>query len=169
MMRPFLTIVLLALVMSLYSCQKKDLTVAEIGKKAPSFSLRDVNGNLVSLSDFQGRVVVIDFWATWCGPCKESSQELERLHNSYKDRGAVVLGISMDIGSGAAGNVKDFAGRYNLTYRMLIDDGAVSKSYKVTNIPLTYILDKDHVIVRSLVGYVPGYEGIISDEIERLL
>lgn len=157
------------------SCKKKEaplpkeITPPVVGNKAPLFILKDINGKTVSLSDFRGRIVIMDFWATWCPPCKESTQELEKIHRKYKDRGVIILGISMDSGGNALKKVKDFANKYNLTYLMLMDDGKASKSYVINTIPTTYILDKDHIIVKMYPGYLNGLGKLIASEIERHL
>jgi peroxiredoxin len=153
----------------LVSCEKKLTPLPEIGNQAPSFTLKDLKGKKVRLKDFQGKVVVIDFWATWCHACKFSSQELQKLHEKYKDSEVVIVGISMDLGSSAVETVRNFMKRLNLTYSMLMDDGEASRNYAVIQIPVTYILDKNHVIVQKYPGYVPGLGEMISNEIENLL
>lgn len=157
------------------SCRKKDTIVNKeaprpaVGNRAPLFTLIDIDGNNVSLSDFKGKVVVIDFWTTWCSWCKETTQELEKLHRDYKDADAVILGISMDSGGNAVQKVKDFARKNNLTYPMLMDDGGTSKSYEVNKIPTTFILDRNHIIKKILPGYLPGLRERIAEEIEENL
>ncbi len=150
------------------SCKKEEGTLAAVGRTAPSFSLKDTTGKTVNLSDFPGRVVALDFWATWCGPCRKSTVDLERLHRKYGDRVAV-LGISMDSGPGATGKVKDFAAEKGLTYHLLMDDEKTSGAYVVHNIPTTYILDRKHVIVKIYKGYVPEFYERAAGQIEGLL
>jgi peroxiredoxin len=140
-----------------------------VGEKAPSFTLEDINGNKVSLSDFHGRVVIVDFWATWCHACEESSPELEWLHRKYKDKGVAVLGISLDAGSDAVEKVRAFARRLDLNYPMLMGNDDLARAYRMQGIPTTYILDKDHVIVKRYVGALPQLGDIMAAEIEKLL
>jgi cytochrome c biogenesis protein CcmG/thiol:disulfide interchange protein DsbE len=168
-MKNVLTIIIWVILFSLSACTKKESPLPVVGNKAPTFTLKDTGGKTVKLSDFSGKVVVIDFWATWCGPCKELTAELEQLYRKYGDRGVVILGISMDSGGGAVRKVKDFAGENNLTYSMLMDDGKASASYTVYNLPATYILDRNHIIVKIYKGYVTGLGDTMAGRIEQLL
>ncbi len=171
----FIAIAVSLLLVFVPSCKKKEatsnkeLTIPAVGNRAPSFMLKDVRGNNVSLPDFKGKIVVMDFWTTWCSWCKETTQEMEKLHNNYKDRDVVFLGISMDSGSNAQQKVKDFARKYDLTYLMLIDNGSASKSYQVNKLPTTYILDKDHIIKQIYPGYLPALGEKIAETIEKSL
>ena len=171
----FITIAISLILVFFPSCKKKEtpmnkeVPLPEVGNSAPSFMLKDVKGNNVSLSDFKGKVVVMDFWSTWCAWCKETTKELEKLHNNYKDRDVVFLGISMDSGSNAEKKVMNFAQKHDLTYLMLIDDGSASKSYQVNKLPTTYILDKDHIIKQIYPGYLPALGERIAETIEKSL
>jgi peroxiredoxin len=147
----------------------KEVPIPAVGNSAPSFMLKDIAGNNVGLSDFKGKIVVMDFWTTWCAWCKETTQEMEKLHNKYKDRDVVFLGISMDSGSNADEKVREFAQRHGLSYLMLIDNGSAAMSYRVNKIPTTYILDRDHIIKQIYPGYLPALGERIAETIEKSL
>ena len=171
----FIVIAVSLILVFVPSCKKKETSINKevalpvVGNIAPSFILKDVKGNNVSLSDFKGKVVVIDFWSTWCSWCKETTQELEKLHKNYRDRDVVFLGISMDSGSSAGKKVRNFAQKYDLTYLMLIDDSSASRAYQVNKIPTTYILDRDHIIKEIYPGYLPALGEKIAETIEKSL
>jgi peroxiredoxin len=170
MVRGLASGVVIIFLLFVFSCKKEQPTPEhEADNQAPAFTLKHVDGRDLSLSDFRGKIVVLDFWATWCHSCKDSSVELERLHKKYGNRGVVILGISMDRGDSAVQMVKDFMNEYDLTYQMVMDDGKVNKDYGVIRIPVTYILDRNHVIVKKYVGALPGLGEKISGEIEKIL
>jgi peroxiredoxin len=156
-------------ILLMISCEKKQYVIVKEGGAAPAFALKGLDGKTVSLSDFRGKVVVLDFWATWCHSCKETSQELQLLHEKADDSRVVVLGVSMDIGGSAVQQVKDFMAEYKLSYPMLMGNDAVKKSYAVTRIPVTYLLNKDHIIIKTYVGAVPEMGEKISEQIKKLL
>jgi len=155
------------------ACKEKEATTRRevpppaAGSAAPAFRLKDIRGNTVSLADFKGRVVVLDFWTTWCSWCKETTRELEKLHREYRGKDVVILGVSLDSGGNALQKVKEFVREYELSYPMLMDDGSASRSYEVIRIPTTYILDREHVIMKVFPGYLPGLGGRIAEEVEK--
>jgi peroxiredoxin len=171
MKRLCLTVVVLStsVLLATLACKKVETPLPAIGNSAPSFTVMDVQGKNVSLSDFSGKIVILDFWATWCAPCKASTRELEKLHETYKERGVVVLGLSMDVGKSAVEQVREFAGKNGLTYTMLMDDGRMSKAYAIRNVPAAFILDKQHRIIKIYPGYLPGLGTMIGKELEGLL
>jgi thiol-disulfide isomerase/thioredoxin len=87
--KTFLTVIISVMLVALPSCKKEENALPIEGNKATSFTLKDTDGKSVRLSDLSGRAAVMEFWATWCGPCKESSVELEKLYWKYKDRAGV--------------------------------------------------------------------------------
>ena len=160
---------IVALTASAAGCQRPGAKPALPGNPAPSFTLKDLDGSAVRLTDHAGKVVVIDFWATWCGPCKKASRELEELHRKYRERGVLVIGISVDTGGDAVAKVKEFAAAQGLSYLLLLDDGSVKKAYGVTRIPSSFVLDRDHIIRDLYPGFRPGLGSDISRTIEKLL
>ena len=136
--------------------------------KAPDFTLTSVSGEDVSLSDFKGKVVVIDFWATWCPPCRKGIPDLISLQKEYKDKVAVI-GISLDRENTKAG-VPDFVNKMGINYpvvyfndKVIIDFGGVSA------IPTTFIIDQKGNIVKKIIGLYPKseYEQKIKELIKK--
>ncbi|MDO8536226.1 MAG: TlpA disulfide reductase family protein [Candidatus Omnitrophota bacterium] len=122
----------------------------EIGEKAPDFSLTDINGNTVSLSSFNGKVVILDFFASWCPPCKQEIPDFIELEKSYGDKGFAMIGVALV----NAGEAKEFAGNMGINYPVLVDDGKVSESYgPIRSIPTTFVIDKSGKIVKMYIGY----------------
>ena len=124
----------------------------EVGKPAPTFSLADLDGRQVSSTSFRGKVVILDFWATWCPPCKAEIPHLVSLQSKYRDRGLAIVGLSLD--AGGAGDVKPFADEHDVNYTMLIANDDVSRAFGgVTMIPTTFVLDRNGVVVKRFIGY----------------
>lgn len=122
-----------------------------IGLKAPDFQLQTIDGELLKLSDFKGKKVIINFWATWCPPCKKEIPELESFHKASGDK-VKILAVNMDSGS----NVEKFAKEMKITYPILLDQKEkVSKMYKVISIPTTFFIDGDGIIRHKYLGPIP--------------
>jgi peroxiredoxin len=122
------------------------------GKMAPGFSLVDTTGKKVSLADYKGRPVVVNFWATWCGPCKLEMPWFEEFHTKYKSQGLEVLGISEDEGLPKEDIVKS-ANKAGVTYPILLTDGKVAKAYGgVDFLPETFYVDKNGTVVVDTAG-----------------
>lgn len=134
--------------------------------KATNFTLKDINGNDVSLSDFRGSVVLLDFWATWCPPCVTAIPELAELHNKYKEKGFEVIGISMDH---SVGDTKSFVSEEKVPYTILMSSDKVEKQYGVTTIPVTFLIDKSGKVVKKHLGFAPGVGKQIEKEVRLLL
>jgi peroxiredoxin len=153
----------------LFSCQSKGPAgTAEIGQKAPDFTLEDLKGTKTGLKDFNNKVVLLEFWATWCPPCKTSVPELNELDKKFIDKDFVLLTISVDEGRNVNKKLSEFATDYGVAYKMLISDDLTSKLYGVTSIPVIYLLDREHKIVKKYTGYSPGMSEEIAEQIEKL-
>ena len=128
--------------------------------KAPDFTLKDLSGRAVSLEDYRGKVVLVDFWATWCPPCRSSIPELVRLQESYAGQGLVILGISLD-DPGRADNasLRAFKDKYRMNYPVLRGDLRVARDYfgdGEMGIPTMFVVNREGRIVDRHVGFNPG-------------
>jgi cytochrome c-type biogenesis protein len=124
---------------------------------AADFTLTDLEGNTVKLSDYKGKVVFVNFWATWCPPCKKEIPDLEEANKKLVESGdAVILAVNVTDGSRETESiVREFAANNNMEMHILLDKGgkvASSKAYNITGIPTTYIINKDG----SIYNYVEG-------------
>ena len=127
------------------------------GKMAPNFTLTSTDGKTIKLSDYRGKVVVLDFWATWCPPCKAEIPDFIKLYSQYKGDGFQMLGISVD--QGGLSVVKPFMKAYGINYPiMLADDQVVSDFGGISAIPTTFVIDKHGRVRASFVGYRPASE-----------
>lgn len=141
-----------------------------LGAPATDFTLRDIEGRTVRLSDYNGKVVLIDFWATWCTPCEAELPHLERLYAESKDRGFVLLGIAMD-GPETVANVTPVARRYNLSFPVLLDEETkvVSLYNPKRTAPLSVLIDQKGQIFRVRQGYNAGDEKLVEADVKSLL
>ncbi len=122
----------------------------QVGMPAPDFTLPDLEGKLHGLAEFRGRVVVLNFWATWCPPCIDEMPSLQRLHRALADRGVAVVAVSVDE---RLSDVPAFVQKFDLTFSVLSDEGKkVSRKYQTFKYPETYILDREGRLKSKVVG-----------------
>lgn len=125
--------------------------VVDVGDQAVEFQLEDVNGNIHKLSDYQGRVVVLNFFTSWCQPCLNEAPELEAFHQHYQDQAAILI---IDRGESKA-QVAKYLQNHNSTLTYLLDfKNDVSDTYKVKGQPETIILDKNGIVREKIIGEV---------------
>ncbi len=133
---------------------------------APDFALKDADGRTVHLSEYKGKVVVLDFWATWCGPCKVEVPWFAEFERKNKDRGFAVLGVDMDEDGWEA--VKPFLKELNVNYRIVMGDDKTAEQYGgIEALPTTYLIDRNGRIASEHVGLTSKKE--FEDAIEQLL
>jgi len=121
-------------------------------KPAPDFSLKDANGRTVTLSAYKGKVVLLDFWATWCGGCKVEIPWYVEFDKKYRDSGLFVVGVSMD--DQGMKIVKPFLAQKNIEYTVVIGNEALAKKYNLESMPLTLLIDRKGRIAVSHAGVV---------------
>jgi peroxiredoxin len=122
------------------------------GAAAPDFSLPDLDGKAVRLSDFDGQVRIVDFWATWCPPCRKEIPHFQALHETYGSRGVKIIGVALD--DEGADVVRPFAEKAGMTYTSVIGNADVTRQYgRIEAIPTTFVIDRKGRIYRKYVGY----------------
>lgn len=130
-----------------FCCSLATYAQVNTGTQAPDFTLKDLNNTAVKLSDFRGKVVLVDFWASWCGPCRRSNPKMVRLYEKFKDRGLIIIGVSIDEkkASWKAAVKKD-----QLPYIQLNDPAGwqspTAEKYGVEAIPATFLIDAKGII-----------------------
>jgi peroxiredoxin len=166
-------------------CEKKDKSDPGTGKAqtrinpeerespqegflAPSFSLPRLNGSVVNLIDYKGRVVLVNFWATWCGPCKMEIPSLIRLYQKRKSTDFEIVAISLD--RTPASKVADFVKAKQMDFPILLNpEGEVSEKYLVRGIPASFLIDKKGMIRWKVVGGVEWDGEVVLNKIDQLL
>ena len=134
---------------------------------APDFTLRTMDGPNLRLQEQRGRVVMINFWATWCGPCRQEMPHLTRLYEKYRASGFVLLGVNVDDDTRNAATV---AAKLGVRFPVLLDtDKKVSKMYDLSTMPSTVLIDRDGKVRYIHRGYLTGYEETYDRQIRELL
>lgn len=134
---------------------------------APDFTLRTLDGQNMRLGEQRGRVVLVNFWATWCGPCRQEMPHLNKLYEKYKSSGFVLLGVNIDDDTRQVAGV---AGKLGITFPVLPDaDKRVSRQYDLSAMPSTVLIDRDGRVRYLHRGYQSGYENTYEKQIRELL
>jgi cytochrome c biogenesis protein CcmG, thiol:disulfide interchange protein DsbE len=128
------------------------------GNQAPDFSLKSVDGREIRLSDFRGKPVLINLWATWCIPCQDEMRVIEKIFKDYSSAGLVVLGVNVT-SQDSIQDVNETVKKYHLTYPILLDEaGHVSELYEMRGIPTSYFIDSNGILRRIQIGEIlPKY------------
>ena len=138
--------------------------------QATDFTLRDIDGKSFTLSELKGKVVVLSFWATWCGPCKEEMPHLQKLYTQHAEEGLVIVSISAD-DARTASRVKPFIKSKGFTFPVLLDrESSVTGVYNPgKTLPWTVVIGRDFEVADTHAGYDPGDEVVLGELIKKLL
>jgi cytochrome c biogenesis protein CcmG/thiol:disulfide interchange protein DsbE len=143
----------------------RGVTPDPIGTANLDLTLKDMNGAAVRLADYKGKVIVLNFWATWCGPCQTEIPELVKTYAEYKDRGVVVLGVSID---DTPETLREYGARKAMNYPSLLMTDAVDEAYgPIVGVPITFFIGRDGLIARKHFGPVTKEQ--VDHEIKALL
>jgi peroxiredoxin len=135
------------------------------GKAKLNLKLKDMNGATVNLADYKGKVILLNFWATWCGPCKVEIPEFIRAYEEHKDKGFIVLGVSID---DTPEQLKAFASQWRVNYPMLLNQDDLEQAYgPIYGVPVSFFIGRDGVICRKQMGEVK--KEVLDRELKSLL
>jgi peroxiredoxin len=171
-------VILVAAVLSALIWMNRDrFTPLDVGSRAPDYAAFSLDGDTVHLSSYEGDVVLLNIWATWCAPCVHEMPALQRLHEELATEGLRVVAVSVDAAPGgfgafgqAGGDVRAFRDRFALTFDILHDpSGRIQSRYQVNGLPTTFIIDRGGRIQRKVLGARDWDVPPLSDEIRALL
>ncbi len=138
-----------------------------VADMAPDFVLKDVDGANLRLNEYRGQVVLINFWASWCGPCRQEMPLLQAIDKRYRDAGFTVLGVNVE---GQAGPAKAVASKAGVLFPVLVDEGQkVSELYDLESMPSSVVVDRDGVVRYVHRGYKPGDEAKYLEVVKQLI
>lgn len=157
------TIILVLLLLSTTCGTRKP--EQEGSMSAADFTLSALDGETITLSELKGKVVLVDFWATWCPPCKNSIPHLIELYEKYKDRGFIVLGISLEDRE----KLEKFVAEYNITYPILLGTRDIAQTYGVQAIPKSIFIDRKGTIRKVQTGFSPELAPVFESLVDSLL
>jgi len=174
--RLFLTVFLVLLVaipiilISVKEKGSKFVSPLQPGQPAPDFTFPDLDGRKVSLSDFRGKVVLVNIWATWCPPCRDEMPSMQKLYEGFKGEDFEILAVSIDSNGSEA--VAPFMRKMNLTFPALLDPrGKIRSLYRITGVPESFIIDKNGILVQRVIGpldwAMPKVFSFFQDLIQR--
>ena len=143
------------------------VTAGELSGPAPDITLKSTTGQNIRLADYKGKVVMVNFWASWCGPCRQEMPLLEKMHKDYKDAGFVLLGVNVDA---EAADRDKFLAETPVTFPVLDDsENTATEVFGVEAMPSSYFVDKNGNLAHLHKGYKPGEEAAYIAVIKKLV
>lgn len=147
------------------------------GARAPEFTATDMSGRTVALSDYEGRVVLLNIWATWCAPCREEMPSMQRLYDDLEGTDFEILAVSIDAATGEqdaagrpGGDLQAFADELGLTFTILHDpSGKIQQIYQTTGVPETFVIGRDGMIYKKVAGGTDWAAPVNQELVRRLL
>jgi cytochrome c biogenesis protein CcmG/thiol:disulfide interchange protein DsbE len=153
-------------ILLLCGCGGQDESTPLVSRAAPDFALKDLNGRVYRLADYKGHVVLLNFFATWCGPCRQEIPHLLKLRQKFGDQGVEVIGVSLDHEIDTV--LRPFIQRYGITYPVLLGTREVVLDYGgIRGIPTTFVIDHNGTISDYFAGMPPSY--LIEESVTKLL
>lgn len=151
--------------------EEEEQEINLMGQKAPPFSLTTLDGKAVSLASLKGKVVLLDFWASWCGPCRKSMPHMEQTWQKYQSKGLVIVGVNVDKEpEKARAFLAKLAQTVTPTYPLAMDSSAkVMGAYQVMSMPTAFLIGKDGVVQQKFVGFSERIAGELEAELARVL
>jgi peroxiredoxin len=140
----------------------------EVGDRAPEFAATSLTGEEISFRDYLGQVVLVNVWATWCGPCRVEMPPIQAAYEHYKEQGFTVLAVSIDAGPRSEEKVRQFVEEYGLTFPVLLDpEGEIRRILQTIGVPETFVLNREGRIAKRLIGAAdwnsPGHQALIEE------
>jgi len=170
----FIVILLLGAAWTLLSADKSGSSTAGLtpapqkGFLAPDFTLETLDGETVTLSDLRGQAVLVNFWATWCPPCRAEMPAFQEAYQDYEDQGFVIVAVNATLQDNPA-DIAAFIAEYGLSFPVVLDvEGVANRLYQVQSLPTSFFIDKDGVISEVVIGG-PIAEALIHSRIEELI
>ena len=162
----------LAIAIWLNGCLSVERSGVEVGDQVPDYQALDLQGREISFADHQGEVVLVNVWATWCGPCRVEMPSIQSSYRRFRDRGFSVLAISIDAGPGSSDKVTDFVEELGLEFPVLLDPEArITRVLQTVGVPETFVLDRDGRIAKRLIGASdwdsPSHQVLITELLEN--
>lgn len=152
------------------SASAQDAPLAEglsQGQVAPDFTLTDQNGETVKLSDYRGKKVILNFWATWCPPCRAEMPHMQEFHENNADGDVVILAVNLTAQDNGDEAIRSFIDEFGLTFSIPMDEtGSTAQTYQIRTVPTTYILNTKGEIAQKIVG--PMDEQIMKDQTDSI-